>query len=237
MNRSLPYSLAAGCMVCGVLATGPTWAQSKEAPQIKIPDAGVPQALTMEGRYVRAAYNNEAYTILGYRLANLSVGEDWMLLEVGIALREKTKDYTLTRDAVSLSTPDDNTIPLPSIEEYRGGNTQALKARERVQRDSINYFPPNAYQACSIQFFPDLDQRAMPWNQVELTNHRACLGRFFFKVPGGVTYGQHFLNVKFADSTLRVPFRILTKDEEKLLEKHYKSIKKQVDEAFRPKGK
>jgi hypothetical protein len=237
MNRSLPYSLAAACMVCGVLVAGPTWAQSKEAPQVKIPDAGVPQALTMEGRYVRAAYNNEAYTILGYRLANLSVGEDWMLLEVGIALREKTKDYTLTRDAVSLSTPDEKTIPLPSIEEYRGGNTQALKARERVQRDSINYFPPNAYQACSIQFFPDLDQRAMPWNQVELTNHRACLGRFFFKVPGGVTYGQHFLNVKFADSTLRVPFRILTKDEEKLLEKHYKSIKKQVDEAFRPKKK
>ena len=59
----------------------------------------------------------------------------------------------------------------------------------------------------------------------------------FFKVPGGVTYGQHFLNVKFADSTLRLPFRILTKDEEKLLEKHYKSIKKQVDEAFRPKKK
>ena len=210
-------------------------AQSKEAPQIKIPDAGVPQALTMEGRYVRAAYNNEAYTILGYRLANLSVGEDWLLLEVGISLREKTRDYTLKRDAVSLSTPDDKTIPLPSIEEYRGGNTQALKARERVQRDSINYFPPNAYQACAIQFFPDLDQRAMAWDQVELTNHRACLGRFYFKVPGGVTYGQHFLNVKFADSTLRVPFRILTKDEEKLLEKHYKSIKKQVDEAFRPK--
>jgi hypothetical protein len=220
----------------GTLAPGAA-AQSKEAPQVKIPDAGVPQALTMEGRYVRAAYNNEAYTILGYRLANLSVGEDWLLLEVGIALREKTKDYTLKRDAVSLSTPDDKTIPLPSVEEYRGGNTQALKARERVQRDSINYFPPNAYQACSIQFFPDLDQRAMAWDQVELTNHRACLGRFFFKVPGGVTYGQHFLNVKFADSTLRVPFRILTKDEEKLLEKHYKSIKKQVDEAFRPKKK
>ena len=209
----------------------------QEAPKIKIPEPGVPQVMTMEGRYVRAAYNNEAYAIIGYRLANLAVGEDWMLLEVGLALRDRTPDYTLKREAVSLSTPDDKTIPLPSIEEYRGGNTQALKARERVQRDSINYFPPNAYQACSIQFFPDLDQRAMPWNQVELTNHRACLGRFFFKVPGGVTYGQHFLNVKFADSTLRVPFRILTKDEEKLLEKHYKSIKKQVDEAFRPKGK
>jgi hypothetical protein len=212
-------------------------APSKEPPTIKIPDGGVPQALTMEGRYVRAAYNNEAYTILGYRLANLSVGEEWLLLEVGLALREKTRDYTLTRAEVSLDTPDGKTIPLPDIKEFRAGNTSALKARERVQRDSINYFPPNAYQACAIQFFPDLEQRAMPYDQVELTNHRACLGRFYFKVPGGITYGQHWLNVKFAESTLRVPFRILTEDEEKVLEKHYKSIKKQVDEAFRPKKK
>jgi hypothetical protein len=34
---------------------------------------------------------------------------------------------------------------------------------------------------------------------------------------------------------VRVPFRILTKDEEKLLDKNYKSIEKQVEEAFAPK--
>jgi hypothetical protein len=42
----------------------------KEAPKIKIPEpGGSPQVMTMEGRYVRAAYNNEGYVILGYRLA------------------------------------------------------------------------------------------------------------------------------------------------------------------------
>jgi hypothetical protein len=94
-----------------------------------------------------------------------------------------------------------------------------------------------ASQACRIGFFADLDQRALPWDQVELSNRRACLGRLFFKVPGGIALGQHFLNVKFANSTLRVPFRILTKDEEKLLNKNYKSIKRQVDDAFKPKKK
>jgi len=54
-------------------------------------------------------------------------------------------------------------------------------------------------------------------------------------VPGGIAYGQHWLNVKFANSTIRVPFRILTKDESKFLDKHYKSIEKQVEEAFKPK--
>jgi len=38
--------------------------------------------MTMEGRYVRIAYNNEGFVTLGYKLANLSVGEEWMLLEV-----------------------------------------------------------------------------------------------------------------------------------------------------------
>ena len=40
---------------------------AREAAQIKIPEPGVPQIMTMEGRYVRAAYNNEGYVILGYQ--------------------------------------------------------------------------------------------------------------------------------------------------------------------------
>ena len=43
-------------------------------------------------------------------------------------------------------------------------------------------------------------------------------------MPGGITYGQHWLNVKFEKSLVRVPFRILTEDEEKLLSKNYKDI-------------
>ncbi len=229
--RKSSNTLAAVCL----LSLGPLAASAQEPPKVQIPQPGVPQIMTMEGRYVRAAYNQEGYAILGYKLANLSVGETWMLLEVGLSLREGVPDYELTRAAVSLDTPDGKTIPLPSTEEFRKADIRALKMREKVQRDSINYFPPNAYRACSIQFFPDLDQRAMPYDNVELTSDRGCLGRFYFPIPSGVTYGQHWLNVKFAKSVVRVPFRILTKEEDKLLDKHYKSIKKQVDEAFKKK--
>ena len=223
-------------VVAGVLAVWPLAAAAQESPKVEIPKPGVPQVMTLEGRYVRVAYNNEGYAILGYRLANLSVGEPWILLEVGFALRDGVPDYTLTRDAVSLTTPDGKTIPLPSTEEYRKANLEALQRREKVQRDSINYFPPNAHRACSIQFFTDLDQRAMPWDRVELSNQRACLGRLYFPIPGGIAYGQHWLNVKFAKSTIRVPFRILTKDEDKFLDKNYRDIEKQVEEAFKKKG-
>ena len=72
----------------------------------------------------------------------------------------------------------------------------------------------------------------MAYDQVEITPDRACLGRIYFHVPGGIAYGQHWLNVKFQNSLVRVPFRILTKEEETLLSKNYKDISKQVKDAF-----
>ena len=209
----------------------------QEAPKIKIPEPGVPQVMTMEGRYVRAAYNNEGYVILGYQPANRSIGEEWMLLEIGLTVLDRVPDFKLTRDALSMETPDGKTLPLPSVTEHRAGDTRAVQNRAKVQRDSINYFPPGASRACRIGFFADLDQRAMPWDEVEVSNDRACLGRLYFHVPGGIKYGQHWLNVKFPKSVVRVPFKILTDDEEKLLSKNYKAIDKQVKEAFSPKKK
>jgi hypothetical protein len=173
--------------------------------------------------------------ILGYQLANRSLGEDWMLIEVGMTVLGDTPAYKLTRAHLSLDTPDGKTIPLPTDAEVREGNTRALQQREKVQRDSINYFPPSAHRACRLGFFAELDQRVMAWDEVELSTDRACLGRLFFKIPGGIAYGQHWLNVKFEESTIKVPFRILTKEEEKHLSKNYKSISKQVKDAFKKK--
>jgi hypothetical protein len=208
-------------------------AQTQGRPEVKIPQSGVPQIMTMEARFVRAAYNNEGYVILGYQVNNRSIGEDWMLLEVGMTVLDKTPDYTLKREALSLETPDGKTLPLPSVTEHREANTTAIQNRSRVQRDSINYFPPMASRPCRIGFFSDLDQRAMPYDQVAVSNTRACLGRLYFHIPGGIAYGQYWLNVKFENSLVRVPFRIFTKDEEKLLSKNYSSIEKQVKDAFR----
>ena len=65
--------------------------------------------------------------------------------------------------------------------------------------------------------------------------NRACLGRLYSPIPGGIAYGQHWLNVKFEKSVVRVPFRILTKEEEQFLSKNYKDIEKQVKDAFKKK--
>jgi hypothetical protein len=119
--------------------------------------------------------------------------------------------------------------------EQREGDTRALQAREKVQRDSINYSPPSASRACALTFFPDLNSRALPVDEIELSSQRACLGRIYFRVPGNITYGQHWLNVKFEKSLVRVPFRILTEHEEELLSKNYGDISRQVKDAFKKK--
>ena len=228
MKRTIPVILV------GLTLLSPLCTQVEaQAPTVQIPNPGVPQIMTMEAKFVRAAYNNEAYVILGYQVNNRSIGEPWMLLEVGMTVLDKTPDYKLTREMLSLETPDGQTLPLPSVQEHREANTSAIQARTRVQRDSINYFPPMASRACRIGFFSDLDQRAMPWDEVELSNTRACLGRLYFHLPKGIAYGQYWLNVKFEKSVIRVPFRIFTEEEEKVLSKNYSSIEKQIKAAFK----
>ena len=232
-HRQARLFLLAAATLAGALASV-ALAQT-EAPKVKIPDAGVPQIMTMEGRYVRAAYNNEGYVILGYRLANSSIGGPWLLLEVGMTVRKGVPNTTLTRGAISLDTPDGKTIPLPSNKEFKEAQLFGLQKQADMIRDSINYFPPEASRPCRVGFFADVEDRGLAYDQVELSYDRACLGRLYFPIEGGIQYGQHWLNVKFANSVVRVPFRILTKDEAKLLDKNYKSIEQQVKDAFAPK--
>ena len=220
--------IAIGLVTVGSLAT----VAGQQRPAVQIPRSGVPQIMTIEGAFVRIAYNNEGFVSMGYQIANESVGEEWVLLEIGATVRKGQKNYTLKRGDLSINTPDGKTIPLATNSEFTAANLTALKNRANVMRDSINYFPPSASRACRIGFFSELAQRTQAWDQVELSDQLACVGRIYFRVPGGIKYGQHWLNVKFLNSLVRVPFRILTDEEEKTLNKNYKDIRQQVNEAF-----
>jgi hypothetical protein len=232
MFRTMLAIVAAAAIVTTVQA------QQGTKPQVRIPDPQVPEIMTMQGKFVRAAYNNEAYVILGYQVANRSIGEKWMMIDLGTTVLDNTPEYKLKREMISLDTADGKKIPLATVEQFRAApEIRAVEARARVQRDSINYFPPRASQACRIGFFAEPGSPAMAWDEVAVSNTRACLGRLFFEIPGGIAHGQYFLNVKFEKSLIRVPFRILTEEEERTLGKNYGDIKKQIDEAFKPKKK
>jgi hypothetical protein len=215
------------------VSAGPALAQ---APQVTPPKPTVPEIFTLMGQFVRIAYNNEGFATLGYRAAQESIGEEWVLLEVGLTMRSPAKDYTLKREHLSIKTPDGSTIPLATQKQYaEAGYLRALNQRMRVMRDSINYFPVEATRPCTIQFFANLGQAGpqLAYDQVELSTTRGCVGRLYFHVPGGIKVGQHWLNVNFGESEVQVPFRILTKEEAKAFSKSWEDIKKAHDESLK----
>jgi hypothetical protein len=224
------------CVIAAVLMGTGTPAVTAQEPVPEAPQPTVPGIFTIKGEFARIAYNMEGWTTLGYRTANDSQGQDWLMVEVGLSLRKPTKNQTLTRDSFTLKMPDGSTVPLATQKEYNGaGYQRALNARANTIRDSINYFPVEANQACAIGFFSDPTKgaRSISYDQVELSFRRACLGRLFFKLPEGkkIEPGQYWLYTDFAGSQVQTPFRIMTKEEEKYLRKNWKDLKKQ-HEAF-----
>lgn len=201
---------------------------------VTAPQPTVPEVFTLEGEFVRVAYNNEGYASIGYRMAQEQLGQEWILLQAGITLRKPTRSYKLKREHLTVTTPDGKTIPLATQQEYRGGMgaVSSLNMRAKVVVDSINYFPNDVTRGCAMQFFGDDRGPGLAWDEVELSWDRACLGRLYFRIPGGVQTGQHWLNIRFADSSIQVPFRILTKDEEKEFRKRWTEIKKQHEASF-----
>jgi hypothetical protein len=198
------------------------------------PKPEVPEIFTLQGEFVRMAYNNEGYAVLGYRMVQDEVGKPWVLLNVGVTLRQGVKDYTLKRDAFSLQTADGKSIPLATQQEYMAADIlRALNQRAKVVKDSINYFPPGPNRPCAIKFFADLSGPGLAYDQVDLSAERDCLGRLYFNVPGGIQPGQYWLNVKFASSVVQVPFRIFTKEQEKDFRKQWEDLKKAHDESYK----
>jgi hypothetical protein len=199
------------------------------------PKPSVPELYTIKGQFARIAYNNEGWVTLGYRVANGSQGEQWMLLEAGVTVRKPTKNQTLKRENFRVKLPDGSMVPMASQEEFRGaGYLRGLNKRASTVRDSINYFPSGATQACPMLFFSDpASSQALAFDQFEVSWQRACVGRIFFKLPEGQTIepGQYWLSVNFEGSTVEAPFRIMTKEEEKFLKKNWKDLKKE-HEAF-----
>lgn len=226
--------VAAGAIVLSLcLSSGA--ARGAEAPKVTPPQPTVPQVFTLMGQYVRVAYNDVGFATLGYRIAQESVGQEWMLLEVGLTVRAGTKNIMFKRDDLSIKTPDGSTIRLATQKDFaQAGYLVALNKRAKIQHDPINYFPSEANRACAIHFFSNPSNPGpggrLAWDQVALSPDRACVGRFFFHVPGGIKVGQHWLIVHFGDSEVQVPFRILTKDEQKEFSKTWDDIKKAWEE-------
>lgn len=233
MNKRILASTVAVLLLSAALPLTAQMEPKGSLQGLQAPKADVPQLMTLQGEFVRMAYNNEGYAVLGYRLVQDEVGKPWVLLNVGMTLQEGVKNYKLKREHISLKTPDGSVVPLATQQEYMADPyLRALNQRAKVVKDSINYFPAGPGRPCAMQFFADLDKPGLAYNEVDMTDTRDCMGRLYFKVPGGIQVGQYWLQVQFATSMIQVPFRVFTKEQEKDFRKQWEDLKKAHDEMF-----
>ncbi len=230
--RSFLSAVLIGVVAMSVM---PGASVAEELEKLEKPEPVVPEIFTLQGEFVRMAYNAEGFATLGYRTANNSVDEEWMLLEIGLTLVDPTDDQPFKRDQLSLQLPDGSTTGMATQEEFNKANLRALDRRADTVRDSINYFPRMANQSCRIGFFADAATggRTLAYDQVTLSRRLACLGRIYFHLPDGIKTGQYYLNVKFAQSVVQVPFRIFTDEEQKEFNKSWKDIKREHEAGYK----
>jgi hypothetical protein len=186
----------------------------------------------VEGTFVRVAENSEGWVVVGYRAANGAVGKEWVFFDIGMTVQRGVKGQKITRDDVKFVTGKGKVIDMATQEEYSkaAGSLAAMEREALMMRDSIDYFPAGANQACRIGFFTDVSQpmRGPAFDEVELSPNRACMGRVYFHVPGGLQLGNYNLDVKFADSIVKVPIEIMTKEQAKEFEKKWKEAEKEA---------
>lgn len=197
--------------------------------------------LSFPGEYVRRVQNDQAVVNLGYRTANSSVGQNWLMVEISMTVLPG-HNMTLKRDDFWLTTPDGSRVDLASQEEFNkgSGKVRALDARANIRRDSLNYLPKQASMPCRIGFFSDTSNpdRGLTYAQVSMNADSFCGGRLYWIIPDGIKYGQHYLNIQIPGQVMTVPFKIMTKEDLKEAkamvkewEKEQKAAKKAAKQA------
>jgi hypothetical protein len=197
--------------------------------------------LSFPGEYVRRVANDQAVVNLGYRTANASVGQEWLMVEISMAVFPGN-NMTLQRDGFWLTTPDGTKVDLATQEEFNkgSGSVRALDARANISRDSLNYVPKQANIPCRIGFFSDTStpERGLTYSQFSIGPDSYCVGRLYWVIPDGITYGRYFLNIQLPDQVMKVPFKIMTKEDLKEAkamvkewEKEQKAAKKAAKQA------
>ena len=187
-------TLAAAILALTVSLTGCSSATPTDTPGVE-----------RLGASVLKQFGPELWTVLGYKFASSQLGDEWMILEVGLS-SPNGQNARVKREEVFLRSPSGNTVPLPTQEEFNKawGELRPVIAKANVDRDPLDYFPPSRIE-CAIQFFVAPGQ-GVSFDEVTVNDRRGCFGRFYFKVPGGIQSGRWVLGIDLEESEIRIPF-------------------------------
>jgi len=159
------------------------------------------------GQYVLKQFGPELWTLLGYRFANSQLGDEWMILEVGLS-SPNGQSAKVTREDVFLLSPSGNRIPIATQKQFNEvwGSLRPVIQKANVNRDPLEYFPPSR-EECAIRFFVAPGQ-GVSFDEVTVNDRRGCFGRLYIDVPGGIQAGRWVLGIDLEESEIRIPFEL-----------------------------
>ena len=159
------------------------------------------------GEYLLEQKGPEVDAVLGYRFAASSISDQWLILELAITAPhgQATK---IERSDIWVRTPDGTKIPLASQKDFGEAyrDLRATLKKADVVRDPMGYFPPSRTE-CDLRFFT-VPGEQVTYDEVTVDDRRACQGRLFFEIPGGIQPGKWMLGIDLEESEVRIPFQL-----------------------------
>ena len=130
-----------------------------------------------------------------------------MILEVALSA-PPGQVASVTRENVFLRTPGGDRISLPTQKDFNQvyGSLQSTIARANVNRDPLDYFPPDR-EECALQFFVT-PGGGVSFDEVVVNQFRGCFGRLYVEVPGGIQPGRWVFAIDLPESEIRIPFEL-----------------------------
>jgi hypothetical protein len=162
------------------------------------------------GQYLMRQEGSEADVVVGYKHAAQSLGDEWLLLELAIT-SPSGESAKFERDNIWVRTPAGVQVPAASQKAFGEayGSMRNTIAQANVARDPMDYFPPNR-QACALDLFVAPGE-GIAFDQVTVNDRRACEGKLYFYIPGGVQPGRYVLGIDLQEDEIRIPFNLEAK--------------------------
>lgn len=157
------------------------------------------------GKYLLREKAPEVEFILGYKFAASTLGDEWLLLEVALS-SPVGQSATMKRENIFVRTPDGTSIPCATQKEFNEayGSMRSKITQANVVRDPMDYWPAQR-EPCPVQLFVSPTE-GVAFDEVSVNEYRACQGKLFFYVPGGIQPGRWVFGVDFEESDIRIPF-------------------------------
>jgi hypothetical protein len=159
------------------------------------------------GRYILRQTGNEAEVIVAYKHAALNLGTEWLVLELAFS-SPQGQSAKFDREDIWVRTPGGVRIPVASQKAFGEAYAKMRKqiSKANVVREPMDYFPPNREQ-CGIQLFVAPGE-GIAYDQVTVNDRRACEGKLFFYIPGGVQPGRYVFGIDLEEDDIRIPFTL-----------------------------